>query len=145
MISCKQLREWCHPRGVMPKKEVWERTRKLVILSKTSVGTPKNKYGDSPIKLAIISDYTIMLRCYAKERFSFVHLCWSYTQEIWEKYTSSSQDTMKKVWESFHAPTKVWESHSQTFPSHWIPDATSIETDSDKHSSRNLKNTNSKQ
>jgi len=41
------------------KKEVWERTQTL----------------------AIVSNYTIMLRCCTRDSLSFVHLChiWSYT------------------------------------------------------------------
>jgi len=46
---------------------------------KGSVGTHQN--------LVIISIYTIMLRCFARDSLSFVHLCdvWSCTQEIWVK------------------------------------------------------------
>jgi len=58
----------------------------------------KEVYGNAPKKLAIISNYIVMLRCYTRDSLSFVHLCdvWSYTQEIWTKIHISVRLPWKK-------------------------------------------------
>jgi len=67
-------------RDVELKKEEWERTQKAGHFQVKKVWNAKQEVWER----TIINNYTIMLRCYARDGLSFVHLCniSSYTQEI---------------------------------------------------------------
>ena len=68
-------------RDVELKKEEWERIQKAGHFQVKKVWNAKQEVWER----TIINNYTIMLRCYARDGLSFVHLCniSSYTQEIW--------------------------------------------------------------